>query len=90
MSPLNGHGSSTSVFDPEFSEDFVEMVLHGMSADPKDDSDFFVRFALANPFGDLLLARAEMILEKGTLVLSLFVDKQQITARMWTPPKAHR
>ena len=64
MSSLDGHGSGTSVFDAQLPEDLVKMVLHGVSADPKDDGDLFVRFALANPFGDLLLARAEMILEK--------------------------
>ncbi len=43
-----------------------------------------------NPFGDLLLAGAEMILEKRTLVLDLFVDQQQKTARTWTATKTHR
>ena len=64
MPPLNGHGSSTSVFHSQLPEDLLEVVLHRVSADPKDDSDLFVRFPLANPFADLLLARAEMILER--------------------------
>jgi hypothetical protein len=61
MPPLDGHGSGTSVLDAQLPEDLVKMVLHGVSTDPQDDGDLFVRFALANPFGNLLLARAEMI-----------------------------
>ena len=78
--PLNGDGSSTSVFDAQLAEDFIEVVLHCVSADPKDDSDLLVRFALANPFSDLLLARTEMILAKRALVFALFVDEQEKTA----------
>src|SRR5262245_36910271 len=89
MPPLNGNGSSTSVFDTQLAEDFIEVVLHCVSADPKDDSDLLVRFALANPFSDLLLARTEMILAKRPLVLALFVHKQEKTPSIWTAAKAH-
>ena len=87
--PLNGDGSSTSVFDAQLAEDFIEVVLHCVSADPKDDSDLLVRLALANPFSDLLLARTEMILAKRALVFTLFVDEQEKTAWRGTAAKAH-
>ena len=89
MPPLDGHRSRTPVFHSQLAEDFVEVVLHCVGADPKDDSDLLVRFALANPFGDLLLARTEMILAKRALVFTLFVDEQEKTACMGMAAKAH-
>ena len=46
---LKRHRCSASVFDSEFAEDLVEMVLHGMRADPKDDGNLLVRLALTHP-----------------------------------------
>ena len=74
---------SATVFDSEFAENLVEMVLHRVSADPQNDRDFLVRFALAHPFRHLLLARTEVDRwPSRPSIADLFVNKQKKAARM--------
>ena len=56
MIALQCRRRSATVFDSEFAENLVEMVLYRVSADPQNDCDFLVGFALTQPFRHFLLA----------------------------------
>ena len=83
MIALDGHRRSATVFDSKFAENLVEMVLYRVSADPEDNRDFLVGFALTHPIRHLLLTRAKIDRSPGgPAVLDLFVHKQEKTARV--------
>jgi hypothetical protein len=83
MIALDGHRSSATVLDSQFAENLVEMVLYRVSADPEDNRDFLVGFALTHPIRHLLLTRAKIDHSpSGPAVLDLFVYEQEKTARV--------
>jgi hypothetical protein len=73
--PLDGQCRRTPILHAQLSKDFVEMILHRVSADAQDGAYLIVRFALAYPLGNLLLTRTELIFQKRPPPFDLFVHQ---------------